>query len=236
MAHWAGVSVEGEPGVPGSLESGGGEQEDGHGVEGTLSHDQPLTDPEEAVAFVAATRVDALAVAMGTSHGAYKFSREPDGDVLAMSVIEDIHRRLPDTHLVMHGSSSVPDDLQEVINRYGGQMPQTWGVPVKEIQRAIKHGVRTINIDTDDRMAMTGQVRRVFAEDPVEFDPCKYLKPAMDAMTALCKQRFEAFGTAGNARRIKATPRSAMTKAYASGKLDPQPGAKAAWGRAAPTA
>ena len=228
MAHWAGVSVEGELGVLGSLESGGGEQEDGHGVEGTLSHDQLLTDPEEAVAFVAATKVDALAVAMGTSHGAYKFSRKPDGDVLAMSVIEDIHRRLPDTHLVMHGSSSVPDDLQEIINRYGGQMPQTWGVPVEEIQRGIKHGVRKINIDTDNRMAMTGQIRRVFAENPAEFDPRKYLKPAMEAMTTLCKQRFEAFGTAGNASRLKAIPLSAMAKAYASGKLDPQAGPKAA--------
>ena len=222
MAHWAGVSVEGELGVLGSLESGGGEQEDGHGVEGTLSHDQLLTDPDEAVAFVAATKVDALAVAMGTSHGAYKFSRKPDGAVLAMSVIEDIHRRLPGTHLVMHGSSSVPEDLQEIINRYGGEMPQTWGVPVEEIQRGIRHGVRKINIDTDNRMAMTGQIRKVFAENRAEFDPRKYLKPAMDAMTKLCRQRFEEFGAAGNAAKIKVIPLSAMAKAYAAGTLDPQ--------------
>ncbi len=222
MAHWAGVSVEGELGVLGSLESGGGEQEDGHGIEGTLSHDQLLTNPDEAVEFVAATKVDALAVAMGTSHGAYKFSRKPDGDVLAMHVIEAIHARLPNTHLVMHGSSSVPEDLQEIINRYGGEMPQTWGVPVAEIQRGIKHGVRKINIDTDSRMAITGQIRKVFAENPAEFDPRKYLKPAMDAVTKLCRQRFEEFGTAGQAASIKVMPLSQMAKLYAAGKLDPQ--------------
>ncbi len=225
MAHWGGVSVEGELGVLGSLEHGGGEQEDGHGLEGTVSHDQLLTNPDEAMKFVAETKVDALAVAMGTSHGAYKFSRKPDGDVLAMNVIEEIHKRLPNTHLVMHGSSSVPEDLQEIINRYGGKMPQTWGVPVSEIQRGIKHGVRKINIDTDNRMAMTGQIRKVFAENPGEFDPRKYLKPAMDAMTKLCKQRFEEFGTAGNAAKIKPLPLSAMAKLYAAGKLDPQIGA-----------
>ncbi len=222
MAHWAGLSVEGELGVLGSLESGGGEQEDGHGAEGTLSHDQLLTNPAEAAEFVALTKVDALAVAMGTSHGAYKFTRQPDGDVLAMNVIEEIHRLLPNTHLVMHGSSSVPKDLQDIINRYGGEMGQTWGVPVAEIQRGIKHGVRKINIDTDNRMAMTGQIRKVFAENPAEFDPRKYLKPAMDAMTKLCKQRFEEFGTAGNAAKIKPLPLSAMAKLYAAGKLDPQ--------------
>src|SRR4051794_40494629 len=156
MAHWGGVSVEGEIGVLGSLETGGGEQEDGHGLEGTVSHDQLLTDPVQAAEFVRDTQVDALAVAMGTSHGAYKFSRKPDGAVLAMNVIEEIHRKLPDTHLVMHGSSSVPEDLQELINKYGGQMKPTWGVPVEEIQRGIKHGVRKINIDTDNRMALTG--------------------------------------------------------------------------------
>ena len=177
---------------------------------------------------MAATKVDALAVAMGTSHGAYKFSRKPDGDVLAMSVIEAIHERLPNTHLVMHGSSSVPEDLQEIINRYGGQMPQTWGVPVAEIQRGIKHGVRKVNIDTDSRMAMTGQIRKVFAENPAEFDPRKYLKPAMDAMTRLCRHRFEQFGTAGNASKIKVIPLSAMAKAYAAGTLDPKIAAKAA--------
>src|SRR5881394_3604228 len=187
MAHWIGASVEGELGVLGSLEHGGGEQEDGHGVEGEVSHDQLLTDPDQAVDFVRATKVDALAIAMGTSHGAYKFTRKPDGAVLAMNVIEEIHQRLPNTHLVMHGSSSVPQELQDVINQYGGEMPQTWGVPVEEIQRGIKHGVRKINIDTDNRMAMTGAIRKVFAENPGEFDPRKYLKPAMDAMRAVCR-------------------------------------------------
>ncbi len=225
MAHWAGVSVEGELGVLGSLESGMGEQEDGHGAEGALSHDQLLTNPGEAARFVAETKVDALAVAMGTSHGAYKFTRKPDGAVLAMHVIEEIHRLLPDTHLVMHGSSSVPQDLQDAINRYGGTMGQTWGVPVEEIQRGIKHGVRKINIDTDNRMAVTGAIRKVFAENPAEFDPRKYLKPAMDAMTKLCRQRFEEFGTAGNAGKIRPLPLSAMAKLYASGKLEPTFGA-----------
>src|SRR5947209_12324924 len=173
MAHWNGASVEGELGVLGSLEHGGGEQEDGHGVEGKVSHDQLLTDPDQAVDFVRATKVDALAIAMGTSHGDYKFSRKPDGDILAMNVVEEIHRRLPNTHLVMHGSSSVPQDLQEIINAYGGKMKPTWGVPVAEIQRGIKHGVRKINIDTDNRMAMTGQIRKVLSEDPSEFDPRK---------------------------------------------------------------
>jgi fructose-bisphosphate aldolase class II len=222
MAHWAGVSVEGELGVLGSLESGGGEQEDGHGAEGTLSPDQLLTDPAEAADFVALTKVDALAVAMGTSHGAYKFSRQPDGDVLAMHVIEEIHRRLPGTHLVMHGSSSVPRELQDIINAFGGEIAPTFGVPIEEIQRGIKHGVRKINIDTDNRMAMTGQIRKVFAEHPGEFDPRKYLKPAMDAMTKLCRQRFEDFGTAGQASKIKPLPLAAMAKLYASGALDPK--------------
>ena len=222
MAHACGVSVEGEIGVLGSLESGGGEQEDGHGVEGTLSHDQLLTDPDDAARFVAETKVDALAVAMGTSHGAYKFSRRPDGEVLAMHVIEEIHRRLPDTHLVMHGSSSVPEDLQEIINRYGGQMKPTWGVPVGEIQRGIKHGVRKINIDTDNRMAMTGAIRKVLTENPSEFDPRKYLVPAMAAMKKLCIERFEQFGTAGHADKIKPVSLAEMAKRYASGKLDPK--------------
>src|SRR5205814_237749 len=177
LAHAKGVSVEGELGCLGSLESGEGEKEDGHGFEGTLSHDQLLTDPDQAVDFVEKTGVDALAIAMGTSHGAYKFSRKPDGAVLAMNVIEEIHRRLPNTHLVMHGSSSVPEDLQEIINKYGGKMKPTWGVPVEEIQRGIKHGVRKINIDTDNRMALTGAIRKVLAENPGEFDPRKYLAP-----------------------------------------------------------
>jgi len=221
MAHWAGCSVEGELGVLGSLESGMGEKEDGHGAEGVLSHDQLLTDPDQAVDFVRETEVDALAIAMGTSHGAYKFSRKPDGAVLAMHVIEAIHQRLPNTHLVMHGSSSVPQDLQDVINAYGGKMPQTWGVPVEEIQRGIKHGVRKINIDTDNRMAMTGQIRKILTEHPGEFDPRKYLKPAMDAMEAVCRQRFEEFGTAGQASRIKPLSTAAMAKRYAAGELSP---------------
>jgi fructose-bisphosphate aldolase class II len=222
MAHWVGVSVEGELGILGSLETGTGEQEDGHGAEGVLSHDQLLTDPDQAVAFVAETQVDALAIAMGTSHGAYKFSRKPDGAVLAMHVIEEIHRRLPDTHLVMHGSSSVPQELQDVINRFGGKMPQTWGVPVDEIQRGIRHGVRKINIDTDNRMAMTGQIRRILHEQAGEFDPRTYLKPAMEAMRELCKQRFQEFGTAGQASKIRPLSLLAMARRYASGELAPK--------------
>ncbi len=222
MAHWVGASVEGELGVLGSLETGMGEKEDGHGFEGKLSHDQLLTDPDQAVDFVRATEVDALAIAMGTSHGAYKFTRKPDGAVLAMGVIEEIHRRLPNTHLVMHGSSSVPQDLQDEINRYGGAMPQTWGVPVEEIQRGIRHGVRKINIDTDNRMAMTAAIRRVLSQTPAEFDPRKYLKPAMEAMRKICAQRFEEFGAAGQADKIKPLPLSAMAKRYAAGDLSPK--------------
>jgi len=224
MAHWVGASVEGELGVLGSLETGMGEKEDGHGFEGKLDHSQLLTDPDQAVDFVKATQVDALAIAMGTSHGAYKFTRKPDGDVLAMNVIEEIHRRLPNTHLVMHGSSSVPQDLQDLINQYGGEMPQTWGVPVEEIQRGIKHGVRKINIDTDNRMAITAAIRKVFAEKPGEFDPRSYLKPAKEAMRKVCIQRFEEFGTAGHAAGIKAIPLSAMAKRYAGGELAPKIG------------
>ena len=223
MAHWVGASVEGELGVLGSLETGMGEKEDGHGFEGKLDHSQLLTDPDQAVDFVKATQVDALAIAMGTSHGAYKFTRKPDGDVLAMNVIEEIHRRLPNTHLVMHGSSSVPQDLQDLINKYGGEMPQTWGVPVEEIQRGIKNGVRKINIDTDNRMAITGQIRRVFAESPGEFDPRKYLKPAQEAMTRICKQRLEEFGTAGNASKIgRIATLAEMAAKYAKGELAPK--------------
>lgn len=222
IAHLGGISVEGELGVLGSLETGQGDKEDGHGAEGVLSHDQLLTDPAEAEKFVAETKVDALAIAMGTSHGAYKFSRKPDGAILAMNVIEEIHHRLPGTHLVMHGSSSVPQDLQDIINAYGGKMPQTWGVPVEEIQRGIKHGVRKINIDTDNRMAMTGQIRKILAEHPGEFDPRKYLKPAMEAMTKLCKERLEQFSTAGQASKIKVLPLSKMIQLYAKGELDPR--------------
>ncbi len=219
MAHWVGVSVEGELGVLGSLETGRGEAEDGHGAEGTIDHSQLLTDPDQAVDFVAKTKVDALAIACGTSHGAYKFSRKPDGQILAMHVIEEIHRRLPNTHLVMHGSSSVPQELQDVINAYGGEMPQTWGVPVEEIVRGIKHGVRKVNIDTDCRMAMIGQIRRVLKEHPREIDPRKVFKPAMEAMKKVCIERLEAFGTAGWARKIKPISLDEMAKRYRAGTL-----------------
>src|SRR3984893_9227816 len=223
MAHWIGVSRLKNPGVLGSLEHGGGEQEDGHGVEGKVSHDQLLTDPDQAVDFVRTTKGDALAMTMGTSHGAYKFTRKPDGDILAMSVIEEIHRKLPSTHLVMHGSSSVPQDLQDISNANGGKMKPTWGVPVSEIQRGIKNGVRKINIDTDNRMAMTGQIRKVLNEDPSEFDPRKYLKPAMEAMAKLCKQRLQEFNTAGQASKIKKVLTTAeMAKRYVKGELDPK--------------
>jgi len=222
MAHAVGASVEGELGVLGSLETGGGEAEDGHGAEGQLSHDQLLTDPAQAVDFVARTKVDALAIACGTSHGAYKFTRRPDGDILAMHVIEAIHQRLPNTHLVMHGSSSVPQDLQDLINRYGGEMPQTYGVPLEEIERGIRSGVRKVNIDTDCRMAMTAQFRRIATENPQEFDPRKFMRPAMDALRDLCRDRFERFGTAGNASKITPISLDQMAKRYASGALDPK--------------
>ncbi|MDD2859832.1 MAG: fructose-bisphosphate aldolase class II [Acidiphilium sp.] len=221
MAHRVGVSVEGELGVLGSLETGMGEAEDGHGAEGALSHDQLLTDPDQAVQFVKATKVDALAVAMGTSHGAYKFSRKPDGAILAMNVIRAINERMPALHMVMHGSSSVPQDLQEEFNKYGGKMPQTWGVPIEEILVGIKHGVRKVNIDTDCRLAMAAAIRKVGHEKPSEFDPRQFMKPALAALRELCKQRFEAFGTAGQASRIKPHSLAAMAKHYASGSLDP---------------
>lgn len=222
MAHMIGASVEGELGVLGSLETGQGDKEDGHGAEGVLSHDQLLTDPDQAVDFVKKTKVDALAIAMGTSHGAYKFSRKPDGEILAMGVLEQIHRRLPNTHLVMHGSSSVPQELQDIINQYGGEMPQTWGVPVDEIVRGISLGVRKINIDTDCRMAMVGEIRRILTMDKAEFDPRKILKPAMQAMQKICEQRYEQFRAAGKAESIKAIPLSEMAKKYAAGSLDPK--------------
>ena len=223
MAHLGGVSVEGELGVLGSLETGKGDKEDGHGAEGVLSHDQLLTNPDEAVKFVRETKVDALAIAMGTSHGAYKFSRKPDGAILAMHVIEEIHRKLPNTHLVMHGSSSVPQDLQDIINEFGGRMPQTYGVPIEEIQRGIKHGVRKINIDTDSRMAITGQIRRVLKQNPEEFDPRKYLTPAKAAMRKVVEARFQEFNTAGQASKIGRvfTP-AEMAKRYEKGELDPK--------------
>ncbi|MCY3005403.1 MAG: fructose-bisphosphate aldolase class II [Planctomycetota bacterium] len=203
LAHAKGVSVEGELGCLGSLESGHGEAEDGHGAEGQLSHDQLLTDPDEAKRFVQETGVDALAVAIGTSHGAYKFTRKPDGEVLAMSRIEAIHKMVPNTHLVMHGSSSVPQELQDIINKYGGSIKQTWGVPVEEIQRGIKSGVRKINVDTDCRLAITGAIRKVLFESPEKFDPRDYLKPARTAMKEVCVARMIAFGQAGHADKIK---------------------------------
>jgi fructose-bisphosphate aldolase class II len=221
-AHAVGASVEGELGVLGSLEHGAGEQEDGHGAEGKLARDQLLTDPDQAVDFVMRTKVDALAIAMGTSHGAYKFTRKPDGEILSMQVVEAIHVKLPHIHLVMHGSSSVPQDLQDDFNAYGGAMRQTWGVPVDEIIRGIRHGVRKVNIDTDCRLAMAAEFRRVAATKPDEFDPRKFLKPAMDRMRDLCRDRFEQFGAAGQAARIKVLPMSAMAKRYAAGSLDPR--------------
>jgi len=222
FAHMVGASVEGELGCLGSLETGEGDAEDGHGFEGKLDKDMLLTDPDEARNFVAETKVDALAVAIGTSHGAYKFTRPPTGDILAMNVIEAIHERLPSTHIVMHGSSSVPQELQDIINEFGGEMPQTYGVPVAEIVRGIKSGVRKVNIDTDLRMAATGVFRKVASEKRQEFDPRKFLKPAIDAMRDVCKDRLEQFGTAGNAGKIKIVPIAEMAKRYASGVLDPQ--------------
>ena len=220
IAHMVGVSVEGELGVLGSLETGKGDKEDGHGFEGTLSKDMLVTDPDEAADFVAKTNVDALAVAIGTSHGAYKFTRKPTGEILAMDVIKKINAKLPNTHLVMHGSSSVPQDLQDIINEFGGEMPQTYGVPVEEIVTGIKHGVRKVNIDTDNRMAMTGQIRKILWEKRAEFDPRSYLKPAMAAMQKLCEERFEQFGTAGNASKIKPIPLAKMAERYTAGELD----------------
>ncbi len=222
MAHSCGVSVEGELGCLGSLESGLAGEEDGSGAEGHLSHDQLLTDPIEAANFVKATQVDALAIAIGTSHGAYKFTRPPTGDILAIDRIKAIHARIPDTHLVMHGSSSVPQEWLKIINDHGGDMGQTYGVPLAEIQEGIKYGVRKVNIDTDLRMASTGAIRKYFVEHPKEFDPRKYLQAATDAMYQICKQRYEAFGTAGWADKIKVLSLEKMTARYASGELAPR--------------
>ena len=219
MAHKVGVTVEGELGCLGSLETGEAGEEDGVGAVGKLSHDQMLTDPEEAAQFVAATQLDALAIAIGTSHGAYKFSRPPTGDVLAIGRVKEIHARIPNTHLVMHGSSSVPQDLLDIINQFGGQMKQTYGVPVKEIQEAIKHGVRKINIDTDIRLAMTGAVRKFQAENPDKFDMREWMKPAREAAKAICKQRYLEFGCEGQGAKIKGVPLSVMAEKYAKGEL-----------------
>ncbi|MCP4394143.1 MAG: fructose-bisphosphate aldolase class II [Alphaproteobacteria bacterium] len=219
MAHMVGASVEGEIGVLGSLETGEGEKEDGHGFEGKLDKNQLLTDPNEAADFVTKTNVDALAVAIGTSHGAYKFTRKPTGEILSIETIRKIHKKLPNTHLVMHGSSAVPQDLQDIINEHGGNIPQTYGVPAEEVVEGIKNGVRKVNIDTDCRLAMTGQIRRILSGNLAEFDPRKYLKPAMEAMEKVCVARYEEFGTAGNASKIKPVALSEMAKRYKDGTL-----------------
>jgi len=222
MAHSCGVSVEGELGCLGSLESGQAGEEDGSGAEGTLSHDQLLTDPEEAANFVKNTGVDALAIAIGTSHGAYKFTRPPTGDILAIERIKEIHNRIPDTHLVMHGSSSVPQEWLDIIHQYGGDIGETYGVPVEEIQEGIRHGVRKVNIDTDLRLAATGAVRKHLAENPKNFDPRKFLKASTQAMKEVCQARYESFGCAGQASKIKPMGLMGMVDRYLSGDLDPR--------------
>lgn len=222
MAHACGVSVEGELGCLGSLETGMAGEEDGIGAEGVLTQDQLLTDPEEAADFVKKTGCDALAIAIGTSHGAYKFTRPPTGDILAIDRIKEIHKRIPDTHLVMHGSSSVPQDWLEIINTHGGDMGETYGVPVEEIAEGIKNGVRKVNIDTDLRMASTGAVRKHLHDNTSNFDPRKFLQAATDAMKQICVDRYESFGTAGNASRIKAINLEDMTARYLTGELDPK--------------
>jgi len=221
IAHAVGVSVEGELGVLGSLETGTAGKEDGSGAEGKLSHDQLLTDPEQAADFVKKTGVDALAIAIGTSHGAYKFSRKPTGDILAIGRIKAIHERIPTTHLVMHGSSSVPQEWLDVIREFGGKIKETYGVPVEEIREGIRHGVRKVNIDTDIRLTMPGAMRRYLAQHPDDFDPRKPLKDAMLAAKAICKQRFEQFGCAGQAGKIAPIALDAMAERYVRGELDP---------------
>jgi len=219
MAHACGVSVEGELGCLGSLETGEAGEEDGSGASGILTHEQMLTDPEEAAEFVKSTQVDALAIACGTSHGAYKFTRPPTGDILAIDRIIEINKRIPNTHLVMHGSSSVPQEWLQVINEFGGEIPETYGVPVEQIQEGIRNGVRKVNIDTDLRLASTGAVRRFLSENPSEFDPRKFLTATTKAMKEICLARYESFGTAGNASKIKVKSLEAMQEAYASGAL-----------------
>jgi fructose-bisphosphate aldolase class II len=223
MAHAVGVSVEGELGCLGSLETGMAGEEDGHGAEGALDHSQLLTDPDEAADFVKKTGVDALAIAIGTSHGAYKFTRPPTGDILAIDRVKAIHARIPNTHLVMHGSSSVPQDWLAIINSFGGDMGETYGVPVAEIVEGIKHGVRKVNIDTDLRMASTGAIRKHLAENKSNFDPRKFLKEATKGMTAICRDRYEAFGAAGQASKIrKVYNLDEMHQRYAKGELNPK--------------
>ncbi len=219
MAHKVGVTVEGELGCLGNLETGEAGEEDGIGAEGKLDHSQMLTDPEEAAQFVKATQLDALAIAIGTSHGAYKFSRPPTGDILAISRVKEIHKRIPNTHLVMHGSSAVPQELLAIINQYGGKMKQTYGVPVSEVQEAIKHGVRKINIDTDIRLAMTGAVRKFLAENPDKFDAREWLKPAREAAKAVCKARYIEFGCEGQGAKIKGQSLQVVAARYAKGEL-----------------
>jgi fructose-bisphosphate aldolase class II len=219
LAHKLGVTVEGELGCLGSLETMKGDKEDGHGTDATMTREQLLTDPEQAADFVKRTQLDALAIAIGTSHGAYKFTRKPTGDILAIDRIREIHRRIPNTHLVMHGSSSVPQDLLAEIRKYGGDLKETYGVPVEEIQEAIKHGVRKINIDTDIRLAMTAAIRRYMAENPSKFDPRDYLKPAREAARLICRQRYEQFGCAGQAGKIKPETLQVVAKKYAAGEL-----------------
>jgi fructose-bisphosphate aldolase class II len=222
MAHKLGVSVEGELGCLGSLETMKGDKEDGHGTDDVMTHSQLLTDPDEAADFVKKTQIDALAIAIGTSHGAYKFTRKPTGDILAIERIKEINRRIPGTHLVMHGSSSVPQELLEDIRRYGGDMKQTYGVPVEEIQEAIKHGVRKINIDTDIRLAMTAAIRRFLVENPSKFDPRDYLKPAREAAKQICKQRYLQFGCEGQAAKIRPLSLETIAQRYQGGQLAQQ--------------
>ncbi|WP_434631647.1 class II fructose-bisphosphate aldolase [Chromobacterium sp. CV08] len=219
FAHACGVSVEGEIGCLGSLETGMAGEEDGVGAEGVLDHSQLLTDPEEAARFVKDTGVDALAIAIGTSHGAYKFSKKPTGDVLRIDRIKEIHARIPNTHLVMHGSSSVPQDWLKIINEFGGDIGETYGVPVEEIVEGIKHGVRKVNIDTDLRLASTGAIRQFLAKNPAEFDPRKYLAKTIEAMRDICIARYEAFGAAGQASKIKAVNLDTMANRYLKGEL-----------------
>ena len=219
MAHAQGVSVEGELGCLGSLETMRGDKEDGHGAEVTMTKEMLLTDPDQAADFVAKTQLDALAIAIGTSHGAYKFTRKPTGDILAIDRIKEIHRRIPNTHLVMHGSSSVPQDLLQEIRKHGGEMKETYGVPVEEIQEAIKHGVRKINIDTDIRLAMTAAIRKFLHENPSHFDPRDYLKPARAAAKAICKQRYMQFGCEGQASGIHPLPLTTIAHKYTTGAL-----------------
>jgi fructose-bisphosphate aldolase class II len=220
VAHSVGASVEGELGCLGSLETMQGDKEDGHGAEGKLTREQLLTDPDEAVEFVERTQVDALAVAIGTSHGAYKFTRKPTGEILAISRIEEIHSRLPNTHIVMHGSSSVPQEWLDMINQYGGNIPETYGVPVEEIQKGIKSGVRKVNIDTDNRLAITAAFREAAAKDPSNFDPRHFLKPSIKYMKQVCSDRYQQFWTAGNASKIKQVSLDDFARKYSTGELD----------------